>query len=1012
MEGQLGSTDNRIIEMNNRVTELNGKQGQLVTTLEKVRVGQMSMTDAMAQATPRAQELIKWIQILGIQSPFTSDGIQKAFQTALAYGFTTEQAQRLTAAEVDFTAATGKSSQAADLIALALGQIQSRGKVAAQELRQLSEQGIGTNRILEDMGFTLDDVTNGLVDTDIFIEAVIQDMEIFKGAAKDQATTFSGLVTSLSEVKAIGLREFFTGTFESIRPYLANFVDFLTKAAFETGSIRALGDVLGQKVGGALAIINRWVTLISQLGGGAGLTIFSDLFGPQGITLWAQIGTLVGNVADTFSEWSGVLGGILPSFSEFSGGIIPALISGLTFLNQHFEEFKGAMLGIGAVMGGAVFAAVVAGLIGLLTPINLIIAGAALLGAAWAGNWGDIQGKTMAAWAIIQPILAQVAGWLQVNIPVAIQTASGFWTNTLQPAMVQVGGWITGTLIPTLTEVWGWLNTNIPIAVQFLSDTWTNYLLPALTGVWGFISSTLIPLFSDFVSGYIEVTSTRLQVLADTWTLYLLPALTAVWGYLNQNIFPLVQAINGFIGAVFNKTIEAAAGLWQNILWPALQKVWSLISNSLQPIFQDLAGTISEDVSPILNYLGETILPLLSDGLEIVTEWIKKATDFFNGLKDAVNSFELPEVLQRHSPSPFEQSLIGISNAALVAKSAIAALTQGVSTGSAAFREAVGNMFGLESILAGTGLVGEGRRHDIDAIFRNVLGGIIPQIEAGTFGMNELLAAINQGAELGGISLSQALDAIERGGYTLQQLLDNLNTSFSETQKALRLARAAQSVGIAGQFAQFGITAADRLQSRIETLQAIVDSGTEGAFGGQIISATQAQEELNQALADQVTVQQQIVDLQRQQADLQFLQQQIALIQMIKDAGLNVEDILGGITLGLDASLPDIVAAMNAVVQAMLDQIDDDLAIQSPSKVMFDKFRQVGLGAAKGIMSTKGILERAFAPVVQPLLSAGPGVQGSPVNNNTYYDFNMTVNTGASPQGVIRQYSVMAGMLA
>jgi hypothetical protein len=202
------------------------------------------------------------------------------------------------------------------------------------------------------------------------------------------------------------------------------------------------------------------------------------------------------------------------------------------------------------------------------------------------------------------------------------------------------------------------------------------------------------------------------------------------------------------------------------------------------------------------------------------------------------------------------------------------------------------------------------------------------------------------------------------------------------------------------------------LQSRIETLQAIVDSGTEGAFGGQIISATQAQEELNQALADQVTVQQQIVDLQRQQADLQFLQQQIALIQMIKDAGLNVEDILGGITLGLDASLPDIVAAMNAVVQAMLDQIDDDLAIQSPSKVMFDKFRQVGLGAAKGIMSTKGILERAFAPVVQPLLSAGPGVQGSPVNNNTYYDFNMTVNTGASPQGVIRQYSVMAGMLA
>ena len=44
----------------------------------------LTMADALGQATPRAQELLGWIEKLAIQSPFDMEGVAVAFRTALA----------------------------------------------------------------------------------------------------------------------------------------------------------------------------------------------------------------------------------------------------------------------------------------------------------------------------------------------------------------------------------------------------------------------------------------------------------------------------------------------------------------------------------------------------------------------------------------------------------------------------------------------------------------------------------------------------------------------------------------------------------------------------------------------------------------------------------------------------------------------------------------------------------------------------------------------------------------
>lgn len=219
-----------------------------------------NMRDALSMSGERAQELLGWIEKLAVESPFKSSDIASAFRLSQAYGFTSDQAMRLTQATVDFAAGAGISGAMMDRISLALGQIQARGKVSAQELNQLSEAGINARQILANaFGVSTaaigEMIEKGLVPADLAIEAITQSLEKdFGGAAKRQANTFSGLISSLGDLKEIGLREFFAGTFQAVQPSLVRIVGLLTDPAVKE-SLRSWGDTLGAYIGGALATV-------------------------------------------------------------------------------------------------------------------------------------------------------------------------------------------------------------------------------------------------------------------------------------------------------------------------------------------------------------------------------------------------------------------------------------------------------------------------------------------------------------------------------------------------------------------------------------------------------------------------------------------------------------------------------------------------------------------------------------------------------------------------------------
>lgn len=232
-----------------------------------------TMSEALKMTAASSKELLGWTQELAIKSPFTQEGVTAAFKMQMAYGFTTEEAKRLTEAMIDFSAGTGASEYSMQKISLALGQIRAKGKLAGGEVLQLTEAGIGVNEVLaKAFGKTTQEIVamreDGLIPADAAIEAIVQDMETnFAGAAERQAGTIQGLVASLEDLKAISLRGLFGPLFEEFKPELQAVVDMLQDPK-TIESIRAMGTEFATSTRSIITEGGKILTWFGDLEGG------------------------------------------------------------------------------------------------------------------------------------------------------------------------------------------------------------------------------------------------------------------------------------------------------------------------------------------------------------------------------------------------------------------------------------------------------------------------------------------------------------------------------------------------------------------------------------------------------------------------------------------------------------------------------------------------------------------------------------------------------------------------
>ena len=289
----------------------------------------------------------------------------------------------------------------------------------------------------------------------------------------------------------------------------------------------------------------------------------------------------------------------------------------------------------------------------IILGIAAIAAAVGLLVKAWQEDWGGIRTFFTEVWEEkLQPAFETMKTWLETNLPIAIETLSGFWTGTLQPAVDTVVGFFKEDVIPLFEKVRDWLETTITAAIQTLSDYWTGTLKPAVETVVNFFNEDVVPLF-EAVGELFDVTLTlAITALSGLWENVLLPALTDVWNYLNDNVFPIFEDIGAFLEETFNVAVEALStaletlGGWLNdTIAPALKTVWEWLDDKLSPALETVKGWFDKASEAVGG---------LSGAFDKVTGWIQT-------LKDKLANLNLPDWLTPGSPTPLEIGLWGIA---------------------------------------------------------------------------------------------------------------------------------------------------------------------------------------------------------------------------------------------------------------------------------------------------------------------------------------------------------------
>lgn len=165
---------------------------------------------SMAQflgSTDAANRELKSLYQLAATTPFDFAGVTSAAKRFLAFGFTVQQTNDYLRTIADTAAGIGGGTDAIDRMVLAFGQMQAKGQVMGNEIRQLQELGVPALDILQkQLGLTdqqIEKIGTTGIKASVAIPALIQGLnEVYGGLSEKQSKTLIGRLTTIRDYVA------------------------------------------------------------------------------------------------------------------------------------------------------------------------------------------------------------------------------------------------------------------------------------------------------------------------------------------------------------------------------------------------------------------------------------------------------------------------------------------------------------------------------------------------------------------------------------------------------------------------------------------------------------------------------------------------------------------------------------------------------------------------------------------------------------------------------------------
>ena len=178
-------------------------------------------------------EMIEYLQQYAAKSTFTFEQVSQSAKTLLGYGFDLKNLSYVMQTIGDATSAMGKPENF-DRIALALGQMLTKGTAKSEEMLQLMEANIPVVEILsEKLGMTAQEIANigdHSVSSVKVVNALLEGLnERYGGMSENMATTTTGLINNIKESVAYIGSQLFKPLYDSFSGMLKPISDKLSE---------------------------------------------------------------------------------------------------------------------------------------------------------------------------------------------------------------------------------------------------------------------------------------------------------------------------------------------------------------------------------------------------------------------------------------------------------------------------------------------------------------------------------------------------------------------------------------------------------------------------------------------------------------------------------------------------------------------------------------------------------------------------------------------------------------
>lgn len=313
----------------------------------------------MLKSADEGTQMLRDLQKFAAETPFDVPGVVSAGQQLMAFGFKAKEVIPMLTSLGDAAAGLGQGTAGVSRLAYALGQMQTSGKLNAQDMMQLTSAGISAWDMLADAaGVSIAEIkdmtSKGMVDSKEAVKVIVAGMnEEFGGMMAKTSTEVSGLLANIEETAGT--------TSAVIGQYMIN--AFNIKGILKTAS-DALGDFQTKLQNAANS-------------GGSFRDVIKDCIPPELIVAAGALAAVIGSVLVL------ALGAAAAAVSSFLGlsaaaiATIAAVGAAVAWLATYWDNLVDAILQIPGAITACGAAAV-----SLVTSILSAIVG--LFGDMWA----------------------------------------------------------------------------------------------------------------------------------------------------------------------------------------------------------------------------------------------------------------------------------------------------------------------------------------------------------------------------------------------------------------------------------------------------------------------------------------------------------------------------------------------------------------------------------------------------------------------------------------------------